>query len=193
MGLQWVINESYVQTRFASTNCYVLIVLSGSVFKSGWRDCPENWHSPQLASEFLALRQVRDVCNKSLDLARSDQVIGSALEAKLTITTNSSRLAVLVSEMFVQRGAEGEANYSLADFLTVSEAVVAHCLEGALGEPSPHTAEGSVNLNGTTGSSVHVSVRKAELHKCPRCWRHLAASSGDLCKRCDSVVAKQQL
>ena len=156
-------------------------------------DCPKNWHSPQLESEFLALRQVRDVCNKALDLARSDQVIGSPLEATLTITTNSSRLAVLLSEMFVQCGAEGEANYSLADFLTVSDAIVAHCLEGALGEPGPHTAEGSVNLNGTTGSNVHASVQKAELHKCPRCWRHLAASPGDLCKRCDGVVAEQQL
>ena len=161
------------------------------MFKSGWRDCPENWHCSQLAADFMALRQVRDVCNKALDLARSDQVIGSPLEATVAVTTNSSSLATLMSKTFAQQpSAAGEANYSLGDFLTVSEATAGFS-EGALGGPSTHTAEGSVNLDGTS-AALHVSVQKAELHKCPRCWRHLAADS-HLCNRCDHLVAKQQL
>ena len=169
------------------------------MFKSGWRDCPENWHSPQLAAKFLPLRQVRDVCNKALDLARSDQLIGSPLEATVTITTSSSQLATLMSHTFAQQlpslaavgKGEGEANYSLAEFLTVSEAIVTGCSEGDIGGLGTHTAEGSVNVGRMCGS-VRVSVRKAELHKCPRCWRHLAADS-HLCNRCKLVVAKQQL
>ena len=161
------------------------------MFKSGWRDCPDDWHCPQLAAEFVVLRQVRDLCNKALDLARSDQLIGSSLEATATVTTNSSRLITLMSKTFSQPSAEGEASYSLGDFLTVSEATTGFS-EQAHGGPGSYTAEGCVNLDGTSGS-VRVSVQKAQLHKCPRCWRHLAAIDSHLCNRCDHVVARQEL
>ncbi|HWU02363.1 MAG TPA: zinc finger domain-containing protein, partial [Novosphingobium sp.] len=36
-----------------------------------------------------------------------------------------------------------------------------------------------------------ITVAKTEAHKCGRCWRHLpeVAEDGDLCSRCDQVVA----
>lgn len=165
---------------------------TGSVFKSGWRGCPENWYCPELAAEFLALRQVRNVCNKALDSARTDQIIGSSLEAVVCITTDSSELATLLSATFAHPTETQERNYTLADFLTVSEATI-NFYEGDVSpahEPHPHCAEEPVSLDGQSCGSVHVSVRRAELCKCPRCWKLLATDT-QLCKRCEEVVARQ--
>ncbi|KAF2867847.1 tRNA synthetases class I-domain-containing protein [Massariosphaeria phaeospora] len=37
-----------------------------------------------------------------------------------------------------------------------------------------------------------VVVRKADMHKCPRCWRFDAWNEGDLCERCEDVVKEDE-
>jgi isoleucyl-tRNA synthetase len=41
-------------------------------------------------------------------------------------------------------------------------------------------------------NTVTVLVRKAEMHKCPRCWRHVAEEEDALCNRCHDVIREQK-
>jgi len=93
------------------------------------------------------LRSVRDTVLKEIEPLRRDKVVGSSLEANVTIAP------VPV----------GESDQFLAELF-----IVAGVSQG-------------------TGASVTRTTH----HKCGRCWRHLpeVAEDGDLCSRCDQVVA----
>ena len=68
------------------------------MFKCDWPECPSEWEQPELAAEFETLRSVRAVCNKALDIARSEKAIRSSLEASVTITTDSPHLLSLLTK-----------------------------------------------------------------------------------------------
>ena len=55
--------------------------------------------------------------------------------------------------------------------------------------PEADLAELFITAKVTRGDAV--AVRRTDNHKCGRCWRHLpeVAEDGDLCSRCDNVVA----
>ncbi|MFM5931975.1 MAG: class I tRNA ligase family protein, partial [Novosphingobium sp.] len=55
--------------------------------------------------------------------------------------------------------------------------------------PEADLAELFITAKVTRGDAV--SVKRTDNHKCGRCWRHLpdVAEDGDLCSRCDNVVA----
>ena len=56
---------------------------------------------------------------------------------------------------------------------------------------SPGLAE--LFITGPVGQADALTVRKSELNKCGRCWRHLpeVTEDGDLCDRCEGVVHGQ--
>lgn len=68
----------------------------------------------------------------------------------------------------------------LADMFVVSQVRVG----GAPG--SPEWIETVAVGGGEEG--VSVSVTPPEAHKCPRCWRYVAAVEDGLCGRCEGVV-----
>jgi isoleucyl-tRNA synthetase len=91
------------------------------------------------------LRALRATVNEAIEPLRRAKVLGSSLEAEVTVPT---------------------------------------------GVPDADLPELFITSVVRRGDGVHVA--KTAHHKCGRCWRHLpeVAQDGDLCARCDDVVAQ---
>lgn len=157
----------------------------GSVFKSEWLVIPPEWDQPLLSAEFQAIRSVRDVCNKALDLARSDKAIGGSLEAELVIHTSSANLLSLLSQHeFVVRGS---CDFPLKDIMIVSGLTLSsNQIEGR------YMYSDDVIYDGEE-CKVQVVARAfadSEKLKCPRCWKFASDNVNSPCTRClDSLKA----
>jgi isoleucyl-tRNA synthetase len=109
------------------------------------------------------LRSVRDEVLKSLEEARNNKLIGTGLEAQVSITASDPLYSLL------QRHA-GDLRY-----LFIVSAVT--------------LTQGSGN--GTGG--VHIEVKKADGAKCERCWNYSTHVGEDqayptVCERCSAVL-----
>ena len=179
------------------------ITRAGSVFKSGWLDCPSEWHQPQLAAEFDAIRSLRSLTYKVLSSAREAGSVRGFTEAEVEIVTDSEELFVLLQRYagYSRRGRNREeenksenSNYSLSDIFIVSRVSVE--LSDSVGsegrgrdEVRVYSDEGCVEWGGEE-CRVSVRVWRAEEkghYKCPRCWLWTASSSDQLCQRCRDV------
>jgi isoleucyl-tRNA synthetase len=116
--------------------------------------------------DFETLMKVRDAALKSLELARQEKTIGSALEAVVTVSApdelvpllqryrNDLRFLLIVSGLEVKRGSGG---------------------------------------NGST--PLHVLVEKAPGQKCERCWNYSTHVGENeryptVCERCSAALAE---
>ena len=171
-------------------------IYTGSVFKSGWLECPPEWHQPSLAREVDTLRSVKDVTNKVLETARLDGAIGSSLEAELTLTTNSEPLTSLFSKQHLcevdSMATKGDAvEFSLADLLTVSKVTVRDSEKDEVSDRDGcYSISEEVDCGGEltrVGAVVRQASRSGK-HKCPRCWKWTCTGDGELCSRCQLVV-----
>jgi isoleucyl-tRNA synthetase len=113
--------------------------------------------------EWARLRAVRDEVLKALEEARNNKLIGTGLEAQVSITASDPLYSLL------QRHG-GDLRY-----LFIVSAVT--------------LTQGSGN--GTGG--VHVEVRKADGAKCDRCWNYSTHVGEDqacptVCERCSAVL-----
>ena len=175
--------QKYTLYHFSS------FLIVGSVFKAGWRDCPDEWYQPSLADDFYVLREVRAICNKALNEARSRQVIRSFLAASTHLYTTSPKLASLISSVFPEDSTKQTPihhHHSLSDFLLVSQASLSGTNEE---DTAASRAEGMVDWPGEEEKcSVQVSVQVSSLHKCPRCWKHTSTKEDSPCERCSSVM-----
>lgn len=166
----------------------------GSVFKSGWMECPPEWHQPSLAREVELLRSIKDVSNKVLETARLDGAIRSSLEAELTLKTNSEQLTNLLSKHLCEVESTSDAvEFSLADLLVVSKVTLNE--EEVVGDRDGcYSISEEVDCDGEMVGYVEALVRRASRsarHKCPRCWKWTAFSEGALCSRCQAVLNLQ--
>ena len=115
------------------------------------------------AEDWMTLRSVRDEVLKALEEARNTKMIGTGLEAQVTITASDPVYAVL-------------SRY--ADQLRYLFIVSAVTLQQGSG-------------NGTGG--LHVEVKKADGQKCERCWNYSTHVGEDktyptVCERCSAVL-----
>jgi isoleucyl-tRNA synthetase len=109
------------------------------------------------------LRAVRDEVLKKLEEARNNKLIGTGLEAQVSIAAPDPMHSLLKRH-------EGELRY-----LFIVSAV--------------NLTEGSGNGAG----GVHVEVRKADGQKCERCWNYSTHVGEDkdnptVCERCSAVL-----
>ncbi|MDV2856821.1 isoleucine--tRNA ligase [Oceanimonas sp. CAM02] len=116
------------------------------------------------------LLKVRQAVNKALESARSNKVIGGALEADITLYADESLAAKLA-----QLGDE------LRFVMLTSNVTIA-----ALGEAADATD--------TELAGLKVSVARSEADKCGRCWHHVDdvgthEGHDGICGRCVSNVA----
>ena len=56
---------------------------------------PKKFENPDLAKKWAELKKIRDICNISIEEKRASKVIGSSLEASLTISLNKNNLNIL--------------------------------------------------------------------------------------------------
>ena len=114
-------------------------------------------------NDWSSLRSVRDQVLKALEEARNSKLIGTGLEAQVTITASDPVYSVLQRYSAQLR------------YLFIVSAVM--------------LAQGSGN--GTGG--VHVEVKKADGSKCDRCWNYSTHVGEDqtyptVCERCSAVL-----
>ena len=115
--------------------------------------------------DWVTLRSVRDEVLKALENARNEKLIGTGLEAQVSITASDPLYSLL------QRYAD-----QLRYLFIVSQV---------------HLAQGSGNGTG----SVKVEVKKADGLKCERCWNYSTHVGEDknyptVCERCSAVLTE---
>jgi isoleucyl-tRNA synthetase len=139
-----------------------------SVHLAGWPDGPARELDEQGRQRWTTLLSMRDVVMKALEEQRSKGVIGSPLEARVTLQ---------VGDPALRRWCETNRS-ALAEAFVVSGVQV--------------ETDGQAVAEGPIG----VKVDRAPGVKCARCWKHLEsvgreAAHPALCERCARVVTTQ--
>jgi isoleucyl-tRNA synthetase len=139
--------------------------VGGSIHLERWPTIPAEWRDDALAARWARLRDIREVVTSAIEPLRRDKVIGSSLDAKVTLALGISEDRALV------------ASVPFAEVLIVSELEVVPLRDGAM-----HTLPGIEHVGVHAEPTAHA--------KCGRCWRKLpeVVADGALCDRCDTVV-----
>ena len=152
-----------------------------SILLAGWPDLPAEWTLPEAESRsFEALLMLRESINAGLEEARSQEEIGSSLEAGVmiqplsanwdflkTLNTDMLEMLFLVSGVEWVQASEAEAMYTNRAVLAESE------------------EEGEYRL----------FIVRATGDKCQRCWQYKESVGAytdhpHLCTRCHTAVTK---
>ncbi|KAF8985813.1 hypothetical protein BGZ46_001781 [Entomortierella lignicola] len=178
-----------------------------SVFRSGWLHAPESWNNLQLREEFIVLKQLRGEANQLLEQARAAKAIGSSLEATIEIqliessngsgdkpqeqqnpTYNIKPDRAINSSLSQLIEAYEE---DLKKFFITSDVTVARPGSAAAVEQTGENQENVFvrDVLVPRVGSCRMVLRKASLHKCPRCWTFTSPEENTLCGRCEPVVA----
>lgn len=158
------------------------------VFESGWPSPNAKWlHLCSEDIDFWAkILDVRTEVNKVLEVARAGKLIGSSLDAKVTVFTKDPNLCSRLRQMCASTN---EADNLHRIFITSQAEVVDELEEGAA------AYKGECEVKG--GIQVWIGVSRAEGLKCERCWNYSprVATFLDhptLCARCHNVVVSIQ-
>jgi isoleucyl-tRNA synthetase len=142
-----------------------------SVFLTDWPVVPETWMDPALKARWEQVATWRVVALKALEQARQAKLIGSALDARVTLHPRDEAMRAHL---------EALGPDTLAQILIASEVSLAPT--GAA-EPADAPTEGP----------LAVRVERAAGHKCQRCWCYSPSVGSHrvhatLCSRCVAVV-----
>jgi isoleucyl-tRNA synthetase len=140
-----------------------------SVFLAGF---PEGGASvaPGLLERYATLFALRSEVQKHLEAARRDKVIGSSAEAQVVLS------------------ADGEARKLIAENLAELPTLFITS-QVKLESAGPKAQPLSVGAGFPPGE-VRAEVRRADGHKCPRCWTYSEAvgNGGPLCLKCREAL-----
>jgi isoleucyl-tRNA synthetase len=133
-----------------------------------WTDAGE------IEARWARLLAAREEVAKALEEARAAKLIGSGLEARVTLTASGELLELLQRYGPV-----------MPTILIVSQVEIV----AAEGKP----AEGAAGAEGVSTSGLKVEVAPARGSKCIRCWNfseELGATAGhpDICPRCATAI-----
>ncbi|KAF9584979.1 hypothetical protein BGW38_004412 [Lunasporangiospora selenospora] len=159
-----------------------------SVFRSGWLNTPECWNNTELRDDFAVLKHLRAEANQLLEQARTAKVIRSSLEATLEICVGKNDDKEDLVTLIEDYKDELKTLFITSDVTvsTVSENSKPATTEGASVSEVIFEREVLVPRKG----SCTMTLRKVQLHKCPRCWIYASDTQDELCGRCHSVVSQ---
>ena len=160
-----------VVTWFAPILCFTMeeawttrFGMSESVHLQDFLPTPSDWASPDLLERWKRLRELRRAITGALELKREEKLIGSSLEATVTLQLDEP------------------ADLALFDTVDLAElAITSTARVETLTSVDPDRVPGY----------AAVEVTKAEGEKCGRCWRVLAevaANPVHICDRCAGAV-----
>ncbi|OMO58313.1 Aminoacyl-tRNA synthetase, class Ia [Corchorus olitorius] len=156
------------------------------VFEAKWPALNDKWlEFPAEEIDFWGkVLELRTEVNKVLEVARTEKLIGSSLEAKVYLHTSDVSLASRLLEMCP---AGNDADNLHRIFLT-SQVEVVSSLGNELVETIQHSGEYLVGED-----RVWIGVSRAEGSKCERCWNYSTQVGSfvehpTLCSRCFNVV-----
>uniref|UniRef100_A0A2N9IBL3 isoleucine--tRNA ligase n=1 Tax=Fagus sylvatica TaxID=28930 RepID=A0A2N9IBL3_FAGSY len=162
------------------------------VFESRWPTLNETWLAfPTKEIDFWEkILELRTEVNRVLEIARTEKLIGSSLDAKVYLQTSDASLA---SRLFEMCAANNDVDTLHRIFIT-SQAEVLPSLENELISQIPFSGECLIQGK----SKVWIGVSRAEGLKCERCWNFSPqvgsfSEHPTLCNRCYNVVGVQPL
>jgi isoleucyl-tRNA synthetase len=132
----------------------------GSVHLLEWPEVDAGWANDDLRMKWERLRALRLQLSGEIEPLRREKVLGSSLEAQVTLLSYDA------------------ADTALLQSVNFAEIAITAPVEICANAP----------VEGFEG--VRFEVAKTELEKCGRCWRHLpeVETDGALCDRCETVV-----
>jgi len=139
---------------------------AGSVHLETWPTIDQAWLDPALAQRWAVARSVRAEVFAKLEALRRDKVIGSGLEARISMLLDGN-------------------SFLKTEGLDWAEILIAGQVEAKEATPEPAVASGLPHA-----VSVLADVERTTDAKCGRCWRHLpdVKEEGSLCGRCEEVI-----
>ena len=187
-----------------------------SIFHSGMYRPPDEWHQPALAADWSAVRSIRSEVNRLLERCREDKVIGSTLQAQVTLTVSPmSPLFDILSRIDLEQASGYHAQQQGGSCAAAAAATALEAGMGGLSDvlisstcilQSPDTAKGVASTQSSFSSDFEVVVREGagqemvpihvevsrmkKYEKCPRCWKHTMHpdAHSDTCARCSSQL-----
>jgi len=140
---------------------------NGSVHLQDFLETPGEWRDPELIAKWKRIRELRRAVTGALELKREEKLIGSSLEAAVTL-----QLA-------------DPADMALFDTVDLTEV--------AITSAANVVPLASVEGNGADAPPgfAAVEILRAEGEKCARCWRVLpevAGSPRHICNRCSHAI-----
>ncbi|KAK0607427.1 hypothetical protein LWI29_014832 [Acer saccharum] len=134
--------------------------------------------------------ELRTEVNKVLEVARTEKLIGSSLEAKVYLHTADANMASKLHEMCA---AKNDSDTLQRIFIT-SQVYILQSMENEIIDKIPFSGEYVIQGS----NKVWIGVSHAEGSKCERCWNYSPqvgsfAEHPTLCSRCNNVIADQPL
>ncbi|XP_058212467.1 isoleucine--tRNA ligase, chloroplastic/mitochondrial isoform X2 [Rhododendron vialii] len=162
------------------------------VFESRWPALNERWLAfPDEEINFWEnILELRTEVNKVLEVARTEKLIGSSLEAKVYLHTLDDSLAARLNEM---SAAKNDADTLHRIFIT-SQVQILSSLESVQTRDIPYRGEYLIQGK----KKIWIGVSRAEGSKCERCWNYSLqvgsfSEHPTLCTRCYNVVGDQPI
>ena len=161
-----------------------------SVVQAGWTPAPSTWASPELATQWEAVRALRRAIYRHVQECREEVGVNGPADA--IVHVRAPRLAEHVLEPLRKHEAAAGAMEPLRSALLVSGLELEYYdVEEETTEVKEKEDQGRRTAAVNTGDdSVYLveKVAQTTFHKCPRCWQYLADQEDALCKRCNLVV-----
>lgn len=153
-----------------------------SVFAAGWMQLEEQWKNPDLASQWVALRDIRQEVNKVMEQARVEKEIGSSLESKVLLYVSDTDLRQQLATMNPSTG-KGSNDVDELRYLFLASQVELLDTPKSLGELKYQFQS----------ETLGVGVVKADGEKCDRCWNYStyvgqSEKHASLCDRCETII-----
>lgn len=153
-----------------------------SVFAAGWMQLEDQWNNPDLASQWVALRDIRQEVNKVMEQARVEKEIGSSLESKVLLYVSDTAVRQQLAAMNPTTG-KGSNDVDELRYLFLASQVELLDTPKSLGELKYQFQS----------ETLGVGVVKADGEKCDRCWNYStyvgqSEKHASLCDRCETII-----
>lgn len=157
-----------------------------SIFQLGWATIPDAWMDLQDEEReaWNALLVIRAEVNQLLERARTGKLLGSSLEAKISIHVSDCKLKLLLDNLQKSNNGQDQLRY----LFIVSQVHVVNSAEDISNLEYKTTAE----VDGVS-DLVSIGVDVANGRKCARCWNystHVGENEEhpEICERCLPVL-----
>merc|ERR1712127_256497 len=165
-----------------------------SVFEGGWPTHLTSFAEHD-TERWTLVRELRDDVNKVLEAARNDKLVGASLDASAYVYAPTDKIRDVLNKL------DGDLHLLSNPVKTngVDELRTALMLSQVYLVDSPEEVKDKCDeayVLETTTSGCVVGVKKADGHKCGRCWFYddqvgsadTSSRFGDVCQRCDDAI-----
>ena len=149
-----------------------------SVHLADFPSAVETLVDPELVDRWTRLLNLRDAVNGELEKLRQDKVVGTSLEAAVTLTADGELARLL------------ETHRDDLPMLFITSAVTL-----ATGAPAGEAGEGAVYSE--PAGTARIEVRRVDAARCPRCWRWVRPAEAardeaetEVCDRCSDALSE---